>query len=160
MGIPAYMWLRDDGGSMIRGSSTVDGREGSIEIIGFGHGLNLPVDGQSGKITGPRMHSPMHIEKAFDAATPYLYKAVATGQTLESANVRWYRINDAGREEEYFSMSLEDVRITGINPVMPNIKTAGASQINHIESISLLYERITWHYKDGNIRFTDSWLDR
>jgi type VI secretion system secreted protein Hcp len=74
--------------------------------------------------------------------------------------VRWYRINDAGREEEYFSMLLEDVRITGINPVMPNIKTTGESQINHIESISLLYERITWHYKDGNIRFTDSWLDR
>jgi type VI secretion system secreted protein Hcp len=50
----------------------------------------------------------MHIEKAFDAASPYLYKAVATGQTLKSAELRWYRINDAGCEEAYFTMLLEE----------------------------------------------------
>lgn len=85
MAIPAYMWLKDDGDAGIKGSATVHGREGSIEVIGFSHGLNLPVDGQSGKITGPRMHSPMHIEKEFDAASPYLYKAVAKrGQKIPS----------------------------------------------------------------------------
>ena len=160
MGIPAHMWLKDDGAAEIKGSSSIYGREGSIEVIGFGHGLNLPVDGQGGKISGPRIHSPMHIEKAFDAASPYLYKAVATGQTLKSAELRWYRINDAGCEEAYFTMLLEDVKVTGINPVMPNFKISTTSQINHIESISMLYERITWHYTDGNIRFTDSWIDR
>jgi Type VI secretion system effector, Hcp/Protein of unknown function (DUF2778) len=97
MAIPAYMWLKDDGDADIKGSATVHGREGSIEVIGFSHGLNLPVDGASGKITGPRMHSPMHIEKEFDAASPYLYKAVAKGQTLKSAELRWYRIDDSGR---------------------------------------------------------------
>lgn len=80
MAIPAYMWLTDDGGSDIKGSSTVHGREGSIEVIGFSHGLNLPVDSQSGKITGTRVHSPMHIEKEFDVASPYLYKALSKGR--------------------------------------------------------------------------------
>ncbi|VVE56678.1 IS66 family insertion sequence hypothetical protein [Pandoraea terrae] len=88
MAIPAHLWLKDDGGTDIKGSSTVQGREGSIEIIGFSHGLTLPVDGQSGIITGTRMHSPMSLEKEFDASSPYLYKAVATGQTLESAELR------------------------------------------------------------------------
>jgi type VI secretion system secreted protein Hcp len=160
MAIPAYMWLKDDGDADIKGSATVHGREGSIEVIGFSHGLNLPVDGASGKITGPRMHSPMHIEKEFDAASPYLYKAVAKGQTLKSAELRWYRIDDSGREKVYFTMLLENVKVTGINPGMPNIKADGASEINHVESVSLLYERITWHYADGNFKFTDSWLER
>jgi hypothetical protein len=70
MPIPAYLWLKDDGGSDIRGSVTVQGREGSIEVIGFGHGLNLPVDSNTGKITGSRSHSPMSIEEEFDAAVP------------------------------------------------------------------------------------------
>ncbi|GAB7536986.1 type VI secretion system tube protein Hcp [Burkholderia sp. 3C] len=30
--------------SDIKGSVTVQGREGSIEVVGFSHGLNLPVD--------------------------------------------------------------------------------------------------------------------
>lgn len=160
MAIPAYMWLKDDGGSDIKGSSTVHGREGSIEVIGFGHGLNLPVDGLNGKISGLRMHSPMHIEKEFDSSSPYLYKALSKGQTLKSADLRFYRIDDSGREKVYFAILLEDVKITGVNPNMPNTKVGGMPEINHFESVSLMYERITWHYIDGNIKFTDAWNER
>jgi len=39
------MWLKDDGGADIRGSVDVQDREGSIEIIGMSHGINLPVYG-------------------------------------------------------------------------------------------------------------------
>ncbi|WP_275156251.1 Hcp family type VI secretion system effector [Enterobacter bugandensis] len=101
MPIPAYMWLKDDGGADIKGAVDVQDREGSIEIVGFSHGLNIPVDSANGKITGKRSHSPMMIEKEFDSSSPYLYKAVATGQTLKSAEIRWYRINHAGQEECY-----------------------------------------------------------
>lgn len=160
MGIPAHMWLKDDGGADIKGSSSVQGREGSIEVIGFGHGLHLPIDPNVGKITGVRSHAPMVIEKEFDAASPYLYKAVAKGQTFKSAELRWYRINDAGKEEEYFIMLMENVKVASVNPGMANIKLTGTSQLNHVESISLMYGRITWHYKDGNIKFTDDWLER
>jgi type VI secretion system secreted protein Hcp len=158
--IPAYMWLKDDGGADIRGGVTVQGREGSIEVIGFSHGLNLPVDRNSGKITGPRSHSPMSIEKEFDASSPYLYKAVAKGQTLQSAELKWYRINNAGQEQVYFIMLLEGVKITGINPGMTNTKLVEMSALNHAESVSMMYERITWHYTDGNIKYTDTWDER
>jgi type VI secretion system secreted protein Hcp len=160
MPIPAHMWLKDDGGADIRGSSTVEGREGSIEIISFSHGVNLPVDGATGKITGTRTHSPISFEKEFDAASPYLYKAVSKGQTLKSAEIKWYRINDAGKEKIYFVMLLENVKVSGVNPGMANAKLAQASALNHVESVSMLYDSITWHYTDGNIRHTDSWSER
>lgn len=51
MPIPPYMWLKDDGGAGIKGSVDVQDREGSIEIIGLSHGINLPVDSANGKIT-------------------------------------------------------------------------------------------------------------
>lgn len=157
MPIPPYMWLRDDGGADIKGSVDVQDREGSIEIIGFSHGLNLPVDSANGRITGTRSHSPMMIEKEFDSSSPYLYKAVATGQTLKSAEIRFYHINNAGQEVCYFSIILEGVKITGVNPGMPNTKLSGNSQINHMESVSLQYNKITWRYVDGNVQYTDDW---
>lgn len=160
MPIPAYLWLTDDGGAAIRGSTTVQGREGSIEVIGFNHGLSIPVDSRSGQISGTRSHAPLSLEKEFDASSPYLYKAVAKGQTLQSAELRWYGINDAGREHVYFVMLLQGVKIVNINPGMANTKLSAMSESNHVEAISMMYERITWHYLDGNVKFTDSWIDR
>jgi len=52
------------------------------------------------------------------------------------------------------------MEITGVNPGMPNIRSDGSSLFNHIESVSLMYERITWRYADGNIEFTDRWNER
>lgn len=87
MAIPAYLWLRDDGGNPIYGSVDVQNREGSIEVLSFSHGLLVPTDNNTGKITGTRLHAPLVIEKEFDSSSPYLYKAVATGQTLKSAKL-------------------------------------------------------------------------
>lgn len=106
MAIPAYLWIKDDGGADIKGAVDIQNREGSVEVNGFSHNLSLPTDGLTGKITGTRKHSSTIIQKDFDSSSPYLYKAVATGQTLKSAEFRWYKINDAGQEEEYFNMFL------------------------------------------------------
>lgn len=51
MAIPAYLWLKDDGGNPIKGSVNVQNREGSIEILSFSHGLLVPTDNNTGKMT-------------------------------------------------------------------------------------------------------------
>ena len=158
MAIPAYLWLKDDGGADIKGSVDVQQREGSIEVLSFIHSLSIPTDDYSGKLTGTRVHSAMDIEKEFDSSSPYLYKAVASGQTLKSAEIKWYRINYAGQEEEYFNMLLENVKVVSVSPVMHNIKTS--EKTNHMEVVTLRYERITWKYCDGNIQYSDSWKER
>lgn len=123
MAIPAYLWLKDDGGADIKSAVDVQDREGSIEVLGFGHGLHLPTDNMTGKITGTRVHSALVFEKEFDSSSPYLYKAVAKGQTLKSAKFKWYRINDAGQEVEYINMLLENVKVVSICPMMHDVKT-------------------------------------
>ncbi|EBW6088228.1 Hcp family type VI secretion system effector [Atlantibacter hermannii] len=160
MAIPAYLWLKDDGGSSIKGAVDVKDREGSIEICSFGHGLFLPTDSMTGKITGTRIHSALNFEKEFDYSSPYLYKAVAKGQTLKSAEFKWYRINDAGQEVEYFNMLLENVKVVSVCPLMHDVKNPVTEKHNHLESVSLRYERITWKHCDGNIIFSDEWNER
>lgn len=90
MAIPAYLWLKDDGGALIKGGSDVKDREYSIEVKGFHHNLMIPTDNATGKVTGTRMHSPLLIIKEFDYSSPYLYKAVATGQNLASAEINGF----------------------------------------------------------------------
>ena len=135
MAIPVYLWLKDDGGADIKGSVDVLDREGSI-------------------------HTPFLFTKEIDSSSPYLYKAVTTGQTLKSAEFKWYRINDAGQEVEYFNTKLENVKLVKVNPKMHDIKDPAFEKHNHLEQIELRYEKITWTYKDGNIIHSDSWNER
>lgn len=71
-----------------------------------------------------------------------------------SPEFKWYRINDAGQEAEYFNMLLEGVKIVGVSPVMHDTKDATKEKHNHLECVELRYEKITWKYCDGNIMFT------
>ena len=91
MAIPGNMWIYDDGGALIKGGCDVADREFSIEFKGFHHNLSIPTDNATGKPTGTRQHSPIIIVKEFDYSSPYLYKAVATGQNLKSAQIKWYK---------------------------------------------------------------------
>ncbi|NHR08165.1 Hcp family type VI secretion system effector [Chromobacterium haemolyticum] len=159
MAIPAYMWLKDDGGADIKGSVTVQGRENSVEIVSFGHEVSIPTDGNTGKLTGTRVHAPMRLTKEFDASSPYLYKAVTSGQTLKEVEFKWYQIDDAGSEQEYFNIKLDNVKIVSVAPLMYNVKDPAYERYNHLEQVELRYEKITWAYKDGNIIHSDSWIE-
>jgi type VI secretion system secreted protein Hcp len=155
--IPLHLWLKDSSGSDIRGSSQVVGREGSIEVLSFKHGMISPADGVSGKLLGRRVHWPVMMEKEIDRSSPVLYMAIARAQTLQSAEIKWYRIDDSGREIEYFNMMMRNVKVVAITPRVANIKEPSTASQNHIEQIQLRYEEITWCYLDGNLQFRDSW---
>lgn len=160
MAIPAYLWLKDDGGAIIKGSVDVKDREGSVEVTGFSHNLRMPADLMTGKPTGTRKHAPIIVQKEFDSSSPYLYKSVATGKTLISAEFKWYNINHAGQEEEYFNILLENVKVVGISPIMHDTKDPEKENHNHLECVEFAYEKITWKHCDGNIIFSDSWNDK
>ena len=160
MAIPVYLWLKDDGNNDIKGSVNVKDREGYIEVVAQEHNLYIPTDNNTGKLTGTRIHEPFKFTKEIDASSPYLYKAVTTGQTLKSARFYWYRIDDAGQEEVYFNTTLENVKVVKVSPVMHDIKDPSYEKHNHLEQIELRYEKITWVYPEGNIIHSDSWNER
>lgn len=72
MAVPLHLWLKDEGGADILGSSEVFGREGSIEVLSMMHGLHTPSDGNTGKLLGMRVHRPITIEKEIDRSSALL----------------------------------------------------------------------------------------
>lgn len=160
MAIPVYLWLKNDGGSDIKGSVDINGREGSIEVLALDHGVSIATDDNTGKLTGTRTHTPFMFSKEVDAATVYLFKAVTTGQTLKSAEFKWYSIDDAGQETEQYSALLENVKVVNVASKMHDIKDPTKEKHNHLEEVELRYEKITWSFKDGNLEHSDSWNER
>lgn len=156
MSHPAYLWLTDENGSPMTGASLVKGREGAIELKSLTHNVNIPADGNTGKLTGTRVHLPIMFQKEFDRVTPLLFRALSTGRTLQGATIKMYHINEAGLEQEYFNIILEGVKITSITPDL----FSGSNTGTHLETILLRYEKITWKHCAGNIIYTDSWNER
>jgi type VI secretion system secreted protein Hcp len=160
MAIPIYLWLQDDGGAEIKGSVDVQGRQGSIEVLALDHEVSIPTDNNTGKLTGTRVHSPFMFTKEIDAASVYLLKAVTMGQTFKSAEFKWYRIDENGHEVENYSALLENVKVVNVASKMHDIKDPTKEKHNHLEEVELRYEKITWSFKDGNIKHSDSWSER
>ncbi|MEX3930483.1 Hcp family type VI secretion system effector [Paraburkholderia phymatum] len=157
MAIPLHLWLKDSNGADIVGSSKVSGRDGSIEVLSVAHGMSTPVDGHTGRLMGTRVHRPLCIEKEIDRASPILYRAIARSELLGEAILRWYRVDEAGNEVEYFRMTMTGVRVSSISPRMPNFKDQTKQTQNHTELVELRYSSITWAYLDGNLIFKDDW---
>ncbi|WP_374625984.1 type VI secretion system tube protein TssD [Pandoraea sp.] len=160
MAIPGYMFLSDDAGKKIEGSVTVKGREGSVELVAYAHNVYIPTDGNTGKLTGTRVHKPYLLTKAKDRSSPELYKALTSGKTLQTVTIREYEIDGAGKEEEYFTTVMENVKVVSINAKMLDIKVPDYEKHNHLEEVELRYETIQWKYADGNIQHKDSWNER
>jgi len=159
MPIPAYMWMTDENGAEVKGSVEVAGREGSVEVIEFHHEVRIPTDPDTGRLTGTRKHESLIVTKGFDAASPYLYKAVCEGQTYQEVTIKWYQIDDTGSEQEYFTHKLENVKICSVKPVMHNVKRPENERLVHMEEVALRYQKITWTFVDGNLEASDSWKE-
>ncbi|WP_170982000.1 type VI secretion system tube protein Hcp, partial [Escherichia coli] len=57
-----------------------------------------------------------------DASSPYLYKAVTTGQTLKTARYQFYRINETGQEVEYIKNPLDHAKLSRVHPTSQDNK--------------------------------------
>jgi type VI secretion system secreted protein Hcp len=154
MPIPAYMKIEG-----VPGSVKVSGREGTIEVLGFDHEVRMPTDKKDGSASGTRVHGEFKILKNYDASTPELFKRLCNGAEIPKITLNWYQINMAGDEAVYFTNTLKNARIIRIRSWMPNVDDEATERYKHMEDVSFQYEKITWKYLDGNIEFSDSWIE-
>jgi len=155
MALPIYLWVYDEQGKLLKGGVEVNGRQGSIDIMGMQHAITLPTNNMNGAITGAHQHEAYTFEKEIDSSSPLLYRALTTGRTLAKAIFRYYRISHNGIEEEYFRVVLDNVKVCHIVPIMFDTKDRDFESYGHIEHVGLRYKKIYWNYLDGNIQHVD-----
>lgn len=140
-----HMTLSDDG-TDIQGSCTAAGKEGTIAVVGLGHQVSIPYEPSSGLPTGSRQHGPLTVLKYIDKSSPLLYKMLCEGNTGDM-ELKFYSDNHPGGGiQHYYTITLEDVKIVDMKMAFPNV-----------ESVSFIYQDITWTCEEGGIFFHDVW---
>ncbi len=160
MAVPVYSFWKNESGSAVEGAVTVQGREGSVEITKIDHEVNIPEDRFKGTPTGVRVHKPVNITAIMDSATPYFFDACVRGKNFESVEFKFYRITDTGKEEEYYNILLEQVRVIGVKTYQADMLDPNMDAYNHHVDVKLRYQKIIQTYIDGNITFSDKWEER
>lgn len=155
--LPAYVEIVGTTQGDILGSCTLPGREGNIVAYSFGHNITSPRDAASGLPTGKRQHSPLKILKEIDKSSPLLYNALVNNENLVRVKLRFYRINQAGQEEHYFTIELVNASIASITPSFPASFLSQNESYRHMETVAFTYQRIIWTWVDGGIESSDDW---
>lgn len=160
MASPAYVWIVDDENNEVKGDCNVEGREGSVEVFQFQYGVSMPVDKFNGSTNGTRQHDTVEMTKPFDPTSPVLFKAACDGKTLKSITVKWYRINENGNEEEYFTHTLKNVKVVSYQQQLKHTKDQKNNDHVHEDVVKFRFEELTMKHHDGNIEHSDTWLKR
>ena len=155
MALPGYMNISAENQGAIEGECDLDGREGSIVVLGIDHSVKLPTD-QRGLPNGRRIHLPITLLKELDRTSPMLYQALSDGELLSEVTIDWYRMDGAGMEELYYRQTLKNAQITAIDFEVEASSDISNSRIGHMEKVSFIYDSITWSHEVDGIEYEDN----
>lgn len=144
-----YVFIND-----IPGSVTRQGREGSIEVFGFNHEVNIQLDSTTGTRTGRREHQLMTFVKAIDKSSPLLIDALIKNRTF-NVMIRFYRPSASGQEQNYYTIELTGARVISVKTVMLNNEESAYTSLPVMEEVSLTYQQIEWTWEPDGISAND-----
>ncbi|QHG65083.1 Hcp family type VI secretion system effector [Pseudomonas putida] len=139
------------------GNVFVEGHEDEILIQEIKHEVTTPTDPQSGQPTGQRIHKPLTFTCALNKAIPLLYQALTTGEMLIEAEIKWYRTSVEGKQEHFFTTTLEDATVVNIHTVLPHAQDKENESHTQLIEVSLAYRKINWAHVAANTESSDDW---
>lgn len=135
------------------GNMFTEAHEDESRVIEVTHSLMIPVDPQSGQPTGQPMHEPICITKLMDKASPLLANALINGEDLDPVVIGFYRTSGTDFEH-YADWTLEQAKVVGIKPTLPDVLDPNKEQYGQMEKIYLSYGKITWTHLSASTEST------
>ena len=139
------------------GNVYVEGHEDQILVQAVDHDVMVPTDPQSGQPAGQRVHKPFTFTCALNKAVPLLYNALASGEMLPKVTVHWYRTSIEGKQEKFFTTTLEDATIVDIYAILPHAQDPSNSDFTQILRVALSYRKVTWEHTVAGTSGSDDW---
>ena len=116
----------------------------------------IPRDPQSGQPTGTRVHQPSTVTKLFDKASPLLWQALCTGETLQ-LELHFFRINTTGTQEKFYTIKWTDAVLVDGTGFMPNCLEPANANFTNMEKWSFTYRKIEWSHDIAGTSGSDDW---
>ena len=157
MALSAFLDLKSCSPSIV-GPCQQKGREGFIEVIAASHEIVAPRDPASGLPTGKVMNKPLTLTWELDHEIALVYNALTQNQNLTKMLVKFYRPTQAGGEEFYYSIELQDASVASVSFKLFNNKIANMTAFRPCVDVSFTYRCITWSSVKPAVLATCDWL--
>lgn len=157
MAMTSYLKLTGTTQGAIEGDCTQQGHEKTILVYAMDHQVEIPRDTHTGLATGQRLHKPMVVTKHLDCASPKLQAACVSGERMTEVVLEFYRINERGLEEHYYTIKLENAIVVETRLFKPMTFIEENKPYHDMEEISFTYEKIIWTYVTDGIEAEDDW---
>jgi len=140
----------------IDGESTVRGHEKEIDVLSYEQAVDVAVvvsGSGDGAMAGKTSFSNVRFRKHVDVASVPMMLTCAAGQHLKEAR---FTFRHRGTEFDYYTVTLEDVLLTGIAeragtdaqyPLSFAALNSGALSYGFLEEVSLNFSRIRWEQR-------------
>jgi type VI secretion system secreted protein Hcp len=154
----AYLDLTLQQSGKVKGDSTTTSlnRKGLIEVWEFEHDVSAPRDPATGQATGRRIEKPIRIVTPVGTASAILFQALVGNETLVKAVFRFFKHDRAGKEKEFFKITIEDGTISSMSTQLPNVKGDAAVHAEY-HDLEFTYRKITIENLEAGNSATDDW---
>ena len=128
------------------GSAEKPGHEDECWVTALEHVVDIPMNPQTGQVTGNVRHKGIKVAKLIDRCSPLLAEQLTNPQALD-VEIHYYRPGDDGDKEHYYTVHLEDAKIIGIETHSPDILDENNDARSPFEEIKVIYGKITWDHE-------------
>jgi len=157
MAMTSYLTLTGTNQGAIEGDCKQTGHENTILVYEFEHEIDIPRDSLTGLPSGQRVHRPFVITKHIDRASPKLNQACCSGERLSDVELQFFRINERGLEEHYYTIKLVNAIVVDMRCYKPMTLIEETKPLHDMERVSFTYEKIIWTYVPDGIEAEDDW---
>jgi type VI secretion system Hcp family effector len=101
---------------VFKGDDTAGARvaAGLITVSGYQFELTAPRDSSSGAGTGKRVYKPLIVTHVMGGSSPQFLHAAATGESLTSVVINFYRTDRSGRDVNYYRVTLTNAFLSDV----------------------------------------------
>lgn len=76
---------------------------------------------------------------------------------LPKVQLKWYRTSVEGKQEHFFTTSLEDATIVNIDCKMPHCQDPQKTDYTQLIEVSMSYRKISWDHTVAGTSGADDW---
>lgn len=151
-GLVGYMHMDGELHSNIKGSCLNEKHKDWIEVLQFEHTMMMPFSHADTTLRGDTQQEPLKIYKEWDKATPLLWEALAQGEHFKEVKIEWFRkVGNKKDPELFFTHKLIKAKIVNVRMVMYHRDDEERARFpQHMEEISMLFEKAEWVSKPDN----------
>jgi type VI secretion system secreted protein Hcp len=140
MAFQAHISIKGNKQGQFKGEGIQDKRKDKwIPVLAFQMGVQSPRDVGTGLASGKRRHQPVTITKEWGAASPQLWQALTSNETLQSVEIQFTRTSGTGAEQVYETIKLTNAVISAFGPHVGPLPP-GTHHGKRYENLTLVYQ--------------------